>query len=253
MPQEEFGENQTGGKLVDSSIDGDSGSLFRRHVLQGSFHAEHTGPRSGKIDSSHPEVHDLELPFSSNHQVAGLDVPVHEAQGIPVGIGGHVGEMEPPAQLDDEIQGDAGVKQATAPAQQLDDPPKFHAFQVLHDEQVSVWRFDKAVNLDDVGVTESAANPSLEGQAFHLIRIVHHGAPQPLYGHRPAVARGRRFSSQEHLAETPFAQGLEHFVAAKLHDTLWSRLESLRGKPTPSSIAPVCVPVNALHSCNNIV
>ena len=77
---EHLEEHHTGGVEVGAGIDGFTACLFRREVLGRSQHRARVGDRC-RIVGHGPgdaEVHDLDLAVLGDHDVAGLDVTVHE-------------------------------------------------------------------------------------------------------------------------------------------------------------------------------
>ena len=151
---------------------------------------------SRRHEPGQAEVQDLHLAFPIHHDVAGLQVPVHDA----LGMGGLQGLGDGPQHLElgRKIQPRRGFGQGLA-------------FDELHGDEGALAPLQPVVDLADVGVVELGQGHGLPAEAGQDGRVAHRAEPDGLEGHR---ALQDRVPDPVDRAHAPAAQEGLHLEAS---------------------------------------
>ena len=121
-------------------------------------------------DLGDAEVDQLHLPIPKQHDVAGADVPVNQAQAAPVLVGGGVGVIQGQRDLGGDVGRQGHRQRLLLPADRLDHPGQAQPVQQLHRQVQRAVGDAVIVGADDVRVLQ---------QPHHLDLVREHAARTP--------------------------------------------------------------------------
>ena len=108
------------------------------------------------------EVHHAQLAIIQQHNVLGLDIPVHDAVGV--------GVLQRLEDLGDEVHSLPAGEFAAPLVEVL---PQGHAVHILHDDILQMVVDRNIVHLDDIRVVQQGDGLGFVFKAAHKIRVVH--------------------------------------------------------------------------------
>ena len=152
------------------------------------------------------EIHHAQLAIIQQHNILGLDVPVHDAVGV--------GMLQRFEDLGNEVHGLPAGKLTTTLVEVL---AQGHAVHILHNDILQMVVDRNVVHLDDVGVVQQRDGLGLILEAAHKVRVVHIFLPQHLDSHHSAGGHRAVLSPHDrliHIGHTTGADQLLHLVQA---------------------------------------
>ena len=154
-------------------------------------------------------VHDDDLAVGPEHDVVGLEIPVHHAP--PVGVGDGLADLQERGQQ--PVGGPGGEGLGLTGSELVQDVPQRATAHQLHDEEeLAVGADPQVVHRHDVGVVELSGNARLGHEPGELTTPRAVGIAQGLDGHGPAKLGVQGL--QDH-AHAPAAQGASQGVASQ--------------------------------------
>ena len=166
------------------------------------MHTAHGFAVEGRIvrpgNARNAEIHHAQLAVVQQHDVLGLDVPVHH----PVGVG-----------VFQRLE-DLGDEMHRLPAAELAAPlvevlPQGHAVHIFHHDILQMVADRNVIHLDDVRVVEQRNGLGFIFEAPHQIRIVHTLLPEHLDGHHGALRHRAVVSQHDRLVDVGHAAGTD--------------------------------------------
>ena len=157
-------------------------------------------------NTSDAEVHHAQLAVIQQHNILGLDIPVHDAVGV--------GVLQRLEDLGDEVHGLPAGKFAAPLVEVL---PQGHAIHILHDDILQMVVDRNIVHLNDIGVIQQRDGLGLVFKAAHKIRVVHILLPQHLNGHHSPGWHGAVLAPHDcfiYIGHAAGADQLLHLVQA---------------------------------------
>ena len=187
---------------VGPQIDGVGvGDLLRRDVIGGAHRLAAGGHffagRLAGVEQGQPQVEDLHGAAGREHQIRGLDVPMHQAVLVRV--------VEPDRRLADDLAG-LGDGQLAVPAGQIG---QVHALDVLHHQHRLAFDLPGVHSADHVGVIDPAHGLHLTIEASHRLGVSALASGQDFQGHDPVQVDLPGLVNGPHA---PFAQLLQKLV-----------------------------------------
>ena len=151
----------------------------------------------GPGDAGNAKIHHPQLAVVQQHDVLGLDVPVHHA--VVVGM------VQRFQDLRDKVDG-LPAGQLAAPLVQI--LAQGHAVHIFHDDILQMVAHRDIIHLDDIGVVEQRDGLGLVLETAHKVGVVHELLPQHLNGHDRAL-RHRTARPHNGLVDIGHAAGAD--------------------------------------------
>ena len=155
----------------------------------------------GPGDARDAKVHHAELAVVQQHDVLGLDVPVHHTVGV--------GVLQRLEDLGNKVHG-LPAGEFTAPLVEVF--PQGHTVHIFHDDILQLVVDRNVVYLDDVGVVEQRNGLGFVLKPAHKLRVV--GVLLPEHLHRHHSTGGHRAVAAQHnrLVHVGHAAGADEFL-----------------------------------------
>ena len=176
--------------------------LLGRHIAGCAHNGADLGHR-GILDPGDAEIGDLHLTLGAQHDIGGLDIPVHHAALVAVVQGGE--------HLLHDLE-DGGHGKALATLQHLLQGAARH---MLHGDPGVAVILAIIIDRDDMGVVQSARGLGFTPETGHClgaIGIASRGATNDLQRRAPF---DHRVECVKHAAHRALTQGAAYFVLAK--------------------------------------
>jgi len=216
---------------------------LRRHVAGGAL--EHAGGGLGDRGRGlgDAEVGDLGAPAAGQEHVGGLQVPVHQVQRLAGVVGGPVSVVQGLGDLDADVEDDRRRQRQPRLLAGGQQPVHRHAIDELHGDVPEPVGLGHAVDIDDVGVVEVAADAGLVHQRLEVL-VGGSLLLEDLQGHLLAEAEGALLGGQPDLGERALAQPSLQTVRRELVAGLQLREQLASGRADRRSVGGrIAVPV----------
>ena len=152
-------------------------------------------------NTGNAEVHHAQLAVIQQHNILGLDIPVHDAVGV--------GMLQRLEDLGDEVHGLPAGKLAAPLVEVL---PQGHAVHIFHNNILQMVVDRDIVHLNDIGVIQQRDGLGFVFKAAHKIRVVHILPPQHLDGHHSPGGHRAVLSPHDCLIHVGHAAGADQLL-----------------------------------------
>ena len=202
--------------------------LFRADIMDAAHRLAAGKLVLGAGDAGNAEVHHPQLAVVQQHDVLGLDVPMHHAVAV-----GMVQRFE---DLGDEMHRFPAGQPAAALVEVL---PQRHAVHVFHHDILQLLADRDIVHLDNVGVIEQRDGLGFVLEAADEVGVVHELLPQHLDGYDRAL-RHRPARPHDRLVDVGHAAGADQLPDGV--QAIEGLADQIIHAPPPSAPRPAAAP-----------